>query len=99
LAFYVIYLVQYFHYFCKFSSHINSIFSKNIGYSCGNTSPSRVTVFLVWNVEMSFQVPVPSCESEIDDIDLIVMVIKTHQEIGGFDITVNKMTRVDVLNT
>jgi hypothetical protein len=50
-------------------------------------------------VEMSFQVPVPSCESEIDDIDLIVMVIKTHQEIGGFDITVNKMTRVDVLNT
>jgi len=36
-AFYVIYLVQYFHYSCKFSSHINSIFSKNIGYSCGNT--------------------------------------------------------------
>jgi hypothetical protein len=58
-----------------------------------------VTVFLVWNVEMSLRVPVPSRKSEIDDTDLIVMVVKTHQEIGRFDIAVNKMMRVDVLNT
>ena len=33
----VIYLVKYFHIFCKFPAHINSILSKNTGHDHGNT--------------------------------------------------------------
>src|ERR1700691_5763010 len=37
-VFHFIYLVKYFQHFHKFISHANCIFSKNIGYSCGNTN-------------------------------------------------------------
>lgn len=62
-------------------------------------SSNRGTVLFVWDVEMSVGVPVPLCETKIDDIDLMIVIVCTHQEVGRFDVAVDEMTRVDILNT
>ena len=49
-------------------------------------------------METSLWVPVYLHEAKIDDMDLIVMVIDTHQDVCGLDITVNYVMRVDILN-
>jgi hypothetical protein len=49
-------------------------------------------------MEVSLQVPVSLCEAKINDIDLIIMVTDTHHDIAGLDITVNYVTRVDILD-
>ena len=49
-------------------------------------------------MEVSLWVPVYLCEAKIDDMDLIVMVIDTHQDVCGLDITVNYVMRVDILD-
>jgi hypothetical protein len=61
-------------------------------------SSNRGTVLFLWDVEMSVGVPVPLCETTIDDIDLMIVLVCTHQEVGGFDVAVDEMTRVDILN-
>jgi hypothetical protein len=49
-------------------------------------------------MEASLWVPVSLCKAKINDIDLIIMVANTHQEIAGLHIIVNYMMRVDILN-
>jgi hypothetical protein len=50
-------------------------------------------------VEASLWVSVSHCEAEIDNINLIVVVADTHQNVGGFDVTVDEVERVDILDT
>jgi hypothetical protein len=36
-------------------------------------------------------------KTEINDVSLLATLVNTHHKIGGLDITVNEMTRVDML--
>ena len=49
-------------------------------------------------MEASLWVSVSRCEAEIDHINLIVVVADTHENIGGFDVTMDEVVRVDILN-
>lgn len=49
-------------------------------------------------MEASLRVPVYLREAKIDDMDLIVVVVDTHQDVRGLDITVNYVMRVDILD-
>ena len=49
-------------------------------------------------MEASLRVPVHLREAKIDDMDLIVVVVDTHQDVRGLDITVNYVMRVDILD-
>ena len=46
-------------------------------------------------MEASVGVPKSPCETEIDQVDLIVVLADTHQKVSWFDVTVNQVTRVD----
>ena len=63
------------------------------------SSTSQVLVLPVWNVEMSLGVSVLLGETEINDIDLVTSLSDTHEEIVGLDISVNKVSRVNVLDS
>ena len=39
------------------------------------------------------------CETEIDDVDLVTAFPNAHQEVIRFDITVDEITRVNILDT
>ena len=54
-------------------------------------------VLLEWDMEMGHSVSVPLGETKINDIDVIVMRAHTYQKIGGFDVAVNEVGRVDTL--
>lgn len=60
---------------------------------------SQVLVLPVWNVKMSLGVSVLLGQTEIDHIDLIASFANTHEEIVGLDISVNKVSRVNVLDS
>lgn len=48
---------------------------------------------------MGFGVSVFLRETEIDNVDLVPSLTDTHEEVVGFDVTVNKVSRVDILDT
>ena len=50
-----------------------------------------------WDMDMGSWVPVLLGKTEIDDVELIVMRVRTHQKICGFNVMVNEMGRVDAL--
>ena len=54
-------------------------------------------VLLEWDMEMGCSVLVPLGKTEINDIDIIAMRAHTYQKIGGFDVAVNEVGRVDTL--
>jgi len=54
-------------------------------------------VLLEWDMEMGRSVSVPLGKTEINDIDVIAMRAHTYQKIGGFDVAVNEVGRVDTL--
>jgi hypothetical protein len=54
-------------------------------------------VLLEWDMEMGRSVSVPLGKTEINDIDVIAMRAHTYQKIGGFDVAVNEVGRVDML--
>ena len=58
-----------------------------------------MAVFFVWNMEVCLSVPVYLHGTKINDVHFILMGAKTHEKIGGFDIVMNIMTRVNILNT
>jgi hypothetical protein len=47
----------------------------------------------VWDVEMSVGVPILLGKTKIDDVNLMIIIVYAHQEIGRFDVTVDEMTR------
>ena len=60
---------------------------------------SQVLVLPVGDMEVRLGVAVLLGETEVDDVDLVAALANTHQEVVGFDITVDEVTGVDVLNT
>ena len=59
----------------------------------------QVLVLPVGDVKVSLGVAVLLGETEVDDVDLVAALANTHQEVVGFDITVDEVAGVDVLNT
>ena len=55
-------------------------------------------VILAQDMEASLGVPISPCETEINQIDLIVVLADTHQKVSWFDVAVNQVTRVDKFN-
>jgi hypothetical protein len=62
-------------------------------------SSSRGTVLFIWDMEVSLGIPVLLCEAEVNNIDLVIMIAYAHQKIGGFDVAMDEVTRVDMLDT
>ena len=62
------------------------------------SSTSQVLVLPVGDVQMGLGVTEFLCETKIDNVNLVTAFADAHQEIVGFDIAVNEITRVDVLD-
>lgn len=56
-------------------------------------------VLPVGNVQMGLGIPVLLGETEVDDVDLVPSFPDAHEEVVGLDIPVDKVARVDVLDT
>jgi hypothetical protein len=48
-------------------------------------------------MKMGLRVSVLLRKTKINDVGLLASLANTHRKIGGLDITVNEMTRVDML--
>jgi hypothetical protein len=59
---------------------------------------SEVLVLSIGDVEMRLRVTVFLREAEIDDVYLITALSNTHQEVVRFDVTMDKVARVDILD-
>lgn len=66
------------------------------GVSC---RPREVFVFLVGDVLVRSCVPVLLGQSEVDGVDEIALLAETHEEVVGFDVSVDEVLRVDVLDS
>jgi hypothetical protein len=64
-----------------------------------NPSYRRTLVLPVGNVEVGLGVPVLLGQTEIDDVDLVATLADSHKEVVGFDIPVDEVSRVDVLDS
>lgn len=49
-------------------------------------------------MEVGLGVTVFLSKTEIDDVDLVPALADTHQEVVGLDVTVNEVSRMDVLD-
>jgi hypothetical protein len=63
------------------------------------SSTSQVLVLPVGDMQMSLGVSVLLGETEINDIDLIASFPNAHEEIVGLDISVDKVSRVNVFDS
>lgn len=66
---------------------------------CVARSTGQVLVLTIRDVQMGLGIAVLLGETEIDDIDLVSTLANAHQEVIGLDITMDEVTRVDVLDT
>lgn len=64
--------------------------------TCGT---GQVLVFSVGNVEMRPRITVFLCETKVNDVDLVAPLTDTHQKVIRFDITMDKVLGVDVLDS
>lgn len=64
-----------------------------------SSGTSQVLVLPVRNVKMSLGVSILFGETEIDDIDLVSSLANTHQEVVWLDVSMNEISRVDVLDS
>lgn len=60
---------------------------------------SQVLVLAVWDVQVGLGIAILLGKTEIDDVDLIATLSNTHEEVVGFDVTMDEVARVDVLDT
>jgi hypothetical protein len=62
-----------------------------VGVDRGVTSSaSQVLVLTVWDVEVSLRVAVLLGQTEINDVNLVAALADAHEEVVGFNITVDK---------
>ena len=47
---------------------------------------------------MSLRVPVSLCKTKVNEVNLIVVVADTQQQISGLNVTVNLVMRVDIFD-
>lgn len=62
------------------------------------SSTSQVLVLSVRNMEVGLRIAEFLCQTEINDIDLVTPLSDTHQEVIGFDISVDEVAGVDIFN-
>ena len=62
-------------------------------------SSSEILVLSVRDMKMGLGVTELLGETEIDDIDLIASLSDAHEEVVGFDIAMNEISRVDIFDT
>ena len=60
---------------------------------------SQVLVLSVGNVKVGLWVPVLLGKTEVDDINLISTLADSHQKVVGFDVTVDEVAGMNVLDT
>ena len=51
----------------------------------------------VWNICTCIGIPKLLRESEIDDVNQVCMLASAHDNIAGFEVTVNEVARMDIL--
>ena len=61
--------------------------------------PDEVLVLLVRDVQSGLRVAVLPGETVIDDVDEVAAFADTHEEVLGLDVSVDKVARVDELDT
>ncbi len=59
---------------------------------------SQVLVLAVWDVQVGLGITVLLGKTEIDDVDLVSALADAHQEVVGLDVSVDEVTRMDVLD-
>ena len=74
---------------------LNTKMGVDRGVTCGTR---QILVLPVRNVEMGLWVTVLLGETKVDDVDLIATLSNTHEEIVGFDVTMNEVAGVDVFD-
>lgn len=62
------------------------------------SSTGQVLVLAVRDVEVRLRVTILLGQTEIDDVDLVTTLANAHQEVVGFDITMDEGLGVDVLD-
>lgn len=62
------------------------------------SSASQVLILAIGNMLMCTGIPVLLGQAEINNVDQIAFLAKTHQKVVWFDVSVNEILRVDVLN-
>jgi hypothetical protein len=60
---------------------------------------SQVLILSVWDMKVCLGVSVLLGKTEINHIDLVSTPADSHEEIVGLDISVNKVSRVDVFDS
>jgi len=76
-----------------------SLFNTQMSVDGGVASgTSQVLVLSVGNVKVGLRVPVLLGKTEVDDIDLISALADSHQKVVGFDVTVNEVAGMNVLD-
>jgi hypothetical protein len=76
------------------------LFNAEMGVDGGvSRCPCEVFVLTIGNVKMGFGVAVFLGETKVDDIDLISTFADSHEEVVGFDITVDERFGVDIFNS
>lgn len=74
------------------------LFNTKMSVDRGVTSCAcQVLVLSVRNMKMGLGVPVLLRKAEIDDVDLVATFSDTHKEVVGLDITMDEVTRVNIL--
>jgi hypothetical protein len=59
---------------------------------------SQVFVLSVWNMKMGLRVT-ELRETEVDDVNLIATFADSHEEVVGFDISMDDVSGMNVVNT
>jgi hypothetical protein len=73
--------------------------NSQMGINTGIASSScQVLVLPVGNVQMALGVTVLLGKTKVDDVHLVATLADTHQEVIGFDITVNEVLGMDVFD-
>jgi hypothetical protein len=84
----------------RFQIVTSGLFNTQVRVDGGVTSStSQVLVLTIRDVQVSLGVTVLLGETEIDNVDLVATLANTHQEIVRLNVTVDKVARVDVLDT
>jgi hypothetical protein len=84
----------------RFEIIATSLLNTQVGVDGGVTgSTGEVLVLSVGNVKVGLRVSVLLGKAEINDIDLVSTLADSHQKVVWLDVTVDEITRVNVLDT
>jgi|SRR5712671_2908212 len=62
-------------------------------------SSGQILVLAIGDMKMGLGIPVLLRKTKVNDIDLIAALANTHEEVVGFDVTMDEIAGMDVLDT